>query len=60
MQELLPLPKFETSQSQAVDPSPICHNASSGSTASLAASPRLDFGVSPNLSIKPQTAISDS
>jgi hypothetical protein len=48
MQEILALPKSETSQSQSVDSSPICPNASSGSTASLAASPRFDFGVSPN------------
>jgi hypothetical protein len=47
-QEIPALPKSETSSSQPVDPSPICHNASITSTASLAASPRLDFGVSPN------------
>ena len=48
MQELLALPKFETSQSQAVDPSRIWPTPPRGSTASLAAIPRLDFGVSPN------------
>jgi hypothetical protein len=47
MQEIPALPKSETASSQVVDPSPICHNAYSVSTAtpgSLAASPCFEFG----------------